>query len=127
MRISDWSSDVCSSDLSVQHGTTADRLLVIFGLEVEKFRTVDQTRDHLTAIERLAVVGRHHAAQFFDVMQRRTNRQQFESRLLRIPVQVLHELSRDANPFGVVLGNVSSGSTEERRSGKRGVMSVRIW
>src|SRR3546814_11766783 len=76
MRISDWSSDVCSSDLdrpvvgndadlvSVQHGTTADRLLVIFGLEVEKFRTVDQTRDHLTAIERLAVVGRHHAAQF---------------------------------------------------------------
>src|SRR3546814_12527527 len=61
--------------VSVQHGTTADRLLVIFGLEVEKFRTVDQTRDHLTAIERLAVVGRPPAAQFFDEIGRAAYRE----------------------------------------------------
>src|SRR3546814_12864996 len=117
MRISDWSSDVCSSDLSVQHGTTVDRLLVIFGLEVEKFRTVVQTLDHLTAIERLAVVGRYYAAQFFDVMQRRTNRQQSEYRPMCFPFRVSPDLARAWNGCGIVLGI----SSEESRVGGGGV------
>ncbi len=100
--------------VAVDHRAAADGLVVVFALELEEFAAIDDARDDFAAVVGLAVVHRHHAAEFLDVVERRAHRQQLELRALRIPVEVLDDLARDADAVGVVLGEEFGGAGDLR-------------
>ena len=101
--------------MALDHRAAADGLLVVLDLEVEELGAIDQPRDDLAAIDGLAVVRRHHAADFLDVVERRAHLAQLQLRTLRVPVEALDDVARDADAVGVVLGQ------ELRRAGHTGV------
>src|SRR3546814_2302990 len=100
MRISDWSSDVCSSDLLPEYGFHAGQLLdrdaaahVLIGIEQRGAAARLQLDGH--DLTREASVG--------DGARRP---------LLRLECQLVLHLARDAVAFGDVLG----GDSQDRKS-----------
>lgn len=74
-------------------------------LELIEHRAIDQPGDHLTYIERLLGIGRHHAIQLVGRIQRRHRRQALQLAQF-VPVKVGHAAPGDRQGVFVVVGIV---------------------
>src|SRR3546814_15616960 len=134
MRISDWSSDVCSSDLELLRDRLGDQLRVEFGLadlgDVDVRRDAHQVGYFLAQLlDVLAALADHHArASGVDRhargLGRTLDRDAADPGRSQLLAQHLADLQVGDQVPGVVL---SAGilRSEERRGGKGGVSSGR--
>src|SRR3546814_14231795 len=119
MRISDLSSDVCSSDLEVGRGTsTYDGLALAWSVveavhEVNRCRCLFATHYHeLTRLaETLGALSLHHV----------------RAREWQGDLVLLHELAEGPadRSYGLAVARLAGVRSEERRVGKEGVSSCR--
>ena len=96
------------------HGLAAHGLRAVERLEVEEVAVVDEAGDHLAHVVGLAIVDRHDAAELVGVVARLLGRLLPHRRQALVPGDGGHDLARDAERVGVVLGQVLGDARHHR-------------
>ena len=100
--------------LAIDRGLPAHGVHAVERLEVEEIAIVHQPRDHLAHVVGLAIVGRHHASELVGIVARLPCRLALHGRQPLVPRERRHNLARDPQGVGVVLGQIL-GDARHRR------------